>query len=414
MNTSDREKRTTSASQRPTLEVVDDDSLEFSTLPPSEVPSEPGSDRSTIPGAARASWSVLTPDASLPVAFELRLLLGVLRALTPVHTNLLVPPDERVYGRVCRQNVRVDPDGTVRLCPRDEALEPSGELRAPEEFGQGTIDQQADLYAVGALVLAAVERGRSEGNTWVGSVHSIATRAVRLDRRARWASASEFAAQVEAAVGSQLPSQQALCLLLRSKSGAVTSASEVKDNVPNTELENVRGPTSVRPSIVSLADSDVQADESIDEETTVLGFEGARPATSTVPGGIPSPQRTPWPKSRWTGTAAVIFVGAASWGAYSLVTLRGPQSAEVRPSLRGEIASIQVESLTVSAPPTDSPAISASTGPDWETLDARPRPSATGTFPPAPTPNAKPVTAPRSGKPKARSPRPSTYDPEGI
>src|SRR5690606_14890276 len=112
------------------------------------------------------------------------------------------------------QNALIEPDGSVRLRPLDEAVALPKNLVAPEVALSAAVDQQADLYAVGVLLLGLVQRHLAHGgeDSILVRLRAVAQRAIRLAPGARWTSAAEFAEEVAHAMGARLPSADALAL----------------------------------------------------------------------------------------------------------------------------------------------------------------------------------------------------------
>lgn len=300
MTESDHGKSAPSASQRPTLEVVDDAALQFTSVPPTGS-SRPSAllDRATLPGSSRASWSPVVPSTCLPFGFELRLLVSVLRALTPIHTNLLVPPHDRVHGQLCHENFVVDPDGSVRLRSREASVIAPGNLQAPEAIGGAVIDQQADLYSVGMLAMAAVERSTNEDDGVRERVRAVAARAVRLDPQSRWPSALEFALELERAAEGQLPTRDVLAAYLRRGNPVPPTRASVT-SIPDSEVELLEP----EPEAASAPWDDTVGGL----DRAPVSFDPRRMATSLIP------EEAPRRRARWLWlSAVVVFVGGAAW-----------------------------------------------------------------------------------------------------
>jgi hypothetical protein len=398
------------ASQRPTMEMLEDDTLEIETLPPAANASDPPDSspgRPTVPGPHLPSWSALSEGAGMPIELELRLLLGILQALIPLHTNLRLSPRERAYGRVCYQNVIIEPDGSVRLRAIEEAIELPGDLRAPELDGGAPVDQQGDLYAIGALLLGLILRHDVEGESdaMLERLRVVATRAVRHDPLSRWASAAEFAEELENAAGARLHSAEALVVFTRDQQ------SRVEADARATPVLS-RLPPLPRPQEAPYEPVDRQAlavPIDLDQEGGVELIAEPAVATSGLP--HPSPPRRSL-KMFASLCIAFVLIGGVAFALWNddpapiaETSDTSPKGAE--PGLTTAprdpepvLATIDVGG-DVGSPKAASP------------LDLSTRPTSSGSFAPLGT-SANPKKPPPPNKPNTERRNSSTYDPEGI
>jgi hypothetical protein len=285
----------TRESQRPTLEQVTTDAREAETLkpPPARAARAALSVAPEVVAEAALRWAELQKGGQVPLELQLRYIVELLRALVPLHTNLRLPPQLRAYGKVSFENTRIQPDGSVQLAKEAEAVEASESLRAPE-LAQGELDQQADIYAVGAILMQMdAARGSSErGDALSDRVRSIARCALNLDPNARWASASEFADELEAAAGARLPAKAALFMFARDQL-------EVTAVLPSTP-QAARALLPARVPALSVAPA---ALHSPPRDGVLLG-QGAL----AISGAPPSlPRRAPWSRRR----SALVAAGLA-------------------------------------------------------------------------------------------------------
>jgi hypothetical protein len=333
------------------------------------------------------SWSAIGRGAPLPLELELRLVVGILEALVPLHTNLRLPPSERAYGCVCRGNIVVEPDGTVRLRSRTEAVAQPGDLQAPELVSGGEVDQQADLYAVGTLLLQVLNAHRTTyvGDAMVERVRSVAIRALRLDPGERWPSAAEFAAELRQAAGARLPAAEALVVYTRDQ---------------RVRRDSDRPEVSAMVSPFALARvPDLCVDE-FDEDRPMMLFDSPSSASSLTPESR-SVQRAHRPRRRalWLGLAATLLVasGALLWWQGRVDEAPLAREAPLRAVPAFETAGAVIEERTPEPPPVASLAV----------------PTARDEHSPV-APTGAPAQSARSRKAAPAKQRPLTYDPEGI
>lgn len=431
MTESDHDQSAPSASQRPTLEVVDGEALQFTSAPPvgSNRPSAL-LDRETVPGSPRGSWAPIVPSRALPLEFELRLLIGVLRALTPIHTNLLAPPHTRVHGHICRANFLVDPDGSVRLRSGHAAVAAPGTVQAPEAIGGAVVDQQADIYSVGLLTMDAVERATVEDPGVRERVRAVAARAVRLDPRARWKSASELAQELEKAAGEGLPTRNALAAYLQNRSSVVPGQRPSVTSVPDSEVE-LLDPAPDDCNLVAPEPASAISGERLahcpDREFALPERQPARPSDADELGRAQvsfdphrlatslTPEETPRKHPiRWLwATLSLALVGSASW---TLTRM----ALEPDTPLATETSTDPTEGELVAPPEIDEALPPAGSSTTQEMAGRatrppeRPSPSVTGVLPAAPAPVLSGSSGRLPLKPKEKPQRNTTYDPEGI
>lgn len=104
-------------------------------------------------------WDFVRDEAHLSLELRLRALLEVLRALSGIHTDVRRTPSERAHGALCHANVLFCDDGSAVLLRRAQGAEPQPRTYAAPECRLSRVadvDQQADIYAVGALLLEAL------------------------------------------------------------------------------------------------------------------------------------------------------------------------------------------------------------------------------------------------------------------
>jgi hypothetical protein len=298
----------------------------------------------------------------------------------------------------------VDPDGDVRLLKKEEAREPSGDLQAPEVLTGDPVDQQADLYSVGALLLAALGRTTESRDALRERVRAIATRAVRLDRQARWTSASEFANELEQAAGDRLPSKEAFVEFLRD------------------ERAKAKIRACVRPSVTSIPDADIELlepatddDEDPDGAAALVplgstSFDPRFAATSKIPGERSHARRSR-PLFLLLAGASLALVAGGAWALmHDWSEGSSPTALEAKVSPGNAELVAEPETQSAEEPAQQDPAGETARGP----VRLRPRPTVTAVLPPVPATSHKASAARAPAKRKPPPVRPTTYDPEGI
>jgi serine/threonine protein kinase len=163
-------------------------------------------------GASALSWDYIQRSPEVTQAVALKALLELLSALEAIHCDRTGGCEGRVSGVVCPSNALFTRDGKAQL-PEDRrsVLPQPRAYVAPERESGRPIAQNADIYAVGVMMLEALS-GRHlaleevrvlEPCSIKNNLHwqkhiddpllAIALRATSKDARHRWASARELA-----------------------------------------------------------------------------------------------------------------------------------------------------------------------------------------------------------------------------
>lgn len=165
-------------------------------------------------GAARGvglSWDYLRRQVTLPVGVRLRALVEVLTALTALHTDVARAPNKRFHGALWYGNLLFRNDGSALLL-KDQSVTPQPSVyAAPELRRRGSVDQQADCYAIGVMLLEALadqslsspevndlSQGDLGSHPFWGRLAGdpllwVAVRATAREPARRWPTAREFA-----------------------------------------------------------------------------------------------------------------------------------------------------------------------------------------------------------------------------
>jgi eukaryotic-like serine/threonine-protein kinase len=182
----------------------------------------------------------------VPVDVGCRFVVDVLAGLSATHGMRDVGgvAIDYAHGEVCPRNVIVGVDGRARIAhpcrPGHDAAHPRGPALpyvAPETLTKGTLSVTADVYSVGALLYHVLDGGPPfdadreriltahdtgalptpqvpAGLDWSAPLAGIAKRAMSTDPTARYASASEMAADVRRAMTKHLPTSEHAAVVL--------------------------------------------------------------------------------------------------------------------------------------------------------------------------------------------------------
>jgi serine/threonine protein kinase len=147
-----------------------------------------------------------------------------LEALRAVHTDVSKPPSQRLHGAVCYGNVFFRRDGRALLSSGASKHQLQPLPYAAPEVRYGRADQQADIYAVGAMLLEAlVERplraeevgglsacDLSSHGLWSNHASDpllmVAARATAAHPERRWRTAKQFAEAIGQCGGGRIAS----------------------------------------------------------------------------------------------------------------------------------------------------------------------------------------------------------------
>lgn len=186
-------------------------------------------------GAARGvglSWDYLRRQLTLPVGVRLRALVEVLSALTALHTDVARAPNKRFHGALWYGNLLFRNDGSALLL-KDQSVTPQPTVyAAPELRRRGSVDQQADCYAIGVMLLEALADqslsspevndlsqaelgshpfwGRLAGDPLLW----VAVRATAREPARRWPTAREFADALSECAFDRIATREALGQLI--------------------------------------------------------------------------------------------------------------------------------------------------------------------------------------------------------
>jgi hypothetical protein len=193
------------------------------------------------------------------------------------------------------------------------------------------VDQQADLYAVGSLLLQLLnhQKDAHEGDAMVNRVRAVATRALRLDPNERWSSAAEFASELTQAAGIRLPPLEALAVYTRDQ-GAGRNSGRPTPNPPRPKSDSGRlkpaGPplkadsAPPRPTAAITPDFPLPPEPPRREpppDINVTDYEGDRPmamfdssiGASLVPSVSIHPTAKRRSKALWLSLTVVVLLG---------------------------------------------------------------------------------------------------------
>lgn len=186
-------------------------------------------------GAARGvglSWDYLRRQATLPVGVRLRALVEVLSALTALHTDVARSPGKRFHGALWYGNLLFRNDGSALLL-KDQSVTPQPSVyAAPELRRRGSVDQQADCYAIGVMLLEALadqslsspevndlSQGDLGSHPFWGRLAGdpllwVAVRATAREPARRWPTAREFADALSECAFDRIATREALGQLI--------------------------------------------------------------------------------------------------------------------------------------------------------------------------------------------------------
>ncbi len=198
---------------------------------------------------------------------HLRVVLEVLKALQPVHTNLLRPPAQRCHGTLNPSCIVINSEGTLSLYwqPMTRPTREQRPYLAPEVRSGLEADQQADIYSVGLMLYEVVTGRRVTGATpdrnqpavvaWADPLLDVAIEALYRSPARRWASARAFAEGVEALSAGHVATRQELADTVRGlcrDSHAAQTAILTVSAAERTLSESGITPTALRSASVSL------------------------------------------------------------------------------------------------------------------------------------------------------------------